>query len=116
MDRNYRRNVSCCVTDNVCKGRTLLQPAELKRITPMPSNSVNRSTGIMLPPPPMKYAVDVKATGNDPVQKVKVNGKSVTISGAARNNGIVASFVQLTVEGKKISVPTGRGMSPMQTV
>lgn len=54
-------------------------------------------------------------TSNDPAQKVRLSGDSISITGVANNRGIVRSFVQLTLDGKKVNVSLNGGESPTAT-
>ncbi len=79
--------------------------------------SVLRTAPILPQPPPLRYPVDVKATSNDPSQRVTVNAdRIVHIKGEASNNGIVPSQLTLSFEGHTLSVPLSRGMSPSETL
>lgn len=65
----------------------------------------------ILPMPPVK----VKATSNDPTMKVKPVGvDGFEIRGTASNLGIrlMASTLDVTVDGKKVSVPLSANMTP----
>jgi hypothetical protein len=59
-------------------------------------------------PPPMDVPVTVKATSNDPGQRVSQLGSdTVKIAGKATNSGFVPSFVRLQFDGKTVSVSPG---------
>ncbi|MBI3186200.1 MAG: hypothetical protein HYZ28_29025 [Myxococcales bacterium] len=59
--------------------------------------------------------VRVEAMSNDPKLRAKVEGLDrIRITGTATNNGIVASLLAVTVDGKRVSVPLSRGTTPLQ--
>ena len=68
-------------------------------------------------PKPRSAELDVKASANDPVQKIKeTSDNTFRISGTARNNGVVASTVWLELDGERVSIPLRRGMTPETTM
>lgn len=67
---------------------------------------------------PRPYAtVKVAAASNDPAQRVRMLPKSnvFSITGTTSNSGIARSSLTLTLDGRRISVPLGGGLSPKGT-
>jgi hypothetical protein len=78
---------------------------------------VKRSTGIIgpiLPNPPLRYAVALTAKGNDSTQKIALKGRTVTVSGVAKNEGRNPSVARFTIAGKRYAISTPKGMTPLQ--
>lgn len=57
----------------------------------------------------------LKAVENDRTQSVTVSGPAVRIQGDGSNNGIIASTLRLTVDGKQLTIPISKGQTPAQT-
>lgn len=72
-----------------------------------------------LPPaglPPLPQLVRPAVSSNDPTQRASLDPTGqVRIAGVASNNGVVASRLSLEVEGHKLEVAQGAGMTPYQT-
>ena len=56
----------------------------------------------------------VKVQENDPTLKATATAFGFKVTGAASNNGVVASFLQLSVDGKKVDLQLSRGDTGVQ--
>ncbi len=66
------------------------------------------------PVAPSTKPVISEVQSNDPKMRATLSGNVVNLKGVATNNGIVASFFSMNVDGKQVSVQLSRGMSPAQ--
>lgn len=64
---------------------------------------------------PGQAIVNVAVSSNDPTMRATTAGDGVVrIRGEASNNGIIASHLSLSVDGKQYEIGLSRGMSPSQ--
>jgi hypothetical protein len=78
--------------------------------------NVSRVSTVQPPQGRVTDLLKVKVSENDPALKATATAFGFKVSGQATNNGIIASFMQLQFDGKKVDLQISRGDTGQQVL